>query len=272
MSVVIEKLNSPISYHLYNEDVALDTLLDLCSKKQVAIKDIFISDITSQFISYIEIIENKDYEEISNFLILAATLLEIKSSELLPKIDFDDINPDELSDADMFILRTEEYSMYRNVAIKLEQMEILHRFYRSPAYDENDYKIIIKNFDIDKMVLAFTNLLENVEFSEDPETPKTIPLERFTVADRMRFIIEYLNVHTKSNLLSLFEEGFSRLEIINTFLAILELVKESYIELSVKGEDLSLIEISLLNKGITLAQEEELFTDVETYNWGNYFR
>jgi segregation and condensation protein A len=266
MSVIIEKLNSPISYHLYNEDVALDTLLDLCSKKQVAIKDIFISDITSQFISYIETLDNRDYEEISNFLILAATLLEIKSSELLPKIDFEDINPDELSDADLFILRTEEYSLYRNVANKLQEMEILHRFYRSPEYDQNDYKIIIKNFNIDKMILAFTNLLENVEFSEDSEIPKTIPLERFTVADRMRFIIEYLNIYKESNILVLFEKGFSKLEIINTFLAILELVKESYIELSVSGDDLSSIGLSLMDKGKMLVQEEELFKDVEVYS------
>ena len=144
--------------------------------QKVAIKDIFISDITSQLWLYIKTLDNRDYEEISNFLILAATLLEIKSSELLPKIDFEDINPDELSDADLFILRTEEYSMYRNVANKLQEMEILHRFYRSPEYDQNDYKIIIKNFNIDKMILAFTNLLENVDLVRTRKS-KTIPLE-----------------------------------------------------------------------------------------------
>lgn len=256
-----------ISYHLYNEDVALDVLLDMCSKKQLSIKDIFISNITEQFIQYVSTMINKDYEEISNFLLLAATLLEIKSSELLPKMEFNDIDPEALSDAELFVLKTEEYALYRDVSNKLKEIEILNRFYRDPEFDEKEYKLVIKNFDITKMVDAFSSLLENVEFREDPSTAKTIPLERFTVVDRMRYITEYLRVYNKAKLVDFFDKDFSRIEVINTFLAILELVKEQYVGVSQEGDNIKGIEISYLKSLLNEIEiKEELFESVEGYN------
>lgn len=256
-----------ISYHLYDEDVALDVLLDMCSKKQLSIKDIFISDITEQFIQYVSIMIDKDYEEISNFLVLAATLLEIKSNELLPKIDFSDVDPNALSDAEIFVLKTEEYALYRDVANKLKEIEILNRFYRDPEFDENEYKLVIKNFDISKMVNAFSSLLENVEFREDPSTTKTIPLERFTVVDRMRYITEYLRAYKSTKLVNLFDKDFSRVEIINTFLAVLELVKEQYIGVFQEGENINGIELNYIKSLLNEEEiKEEIFESAEGYN------
>lgn len=267
MEFNIEKSIAPISYHLYDEDVALDVLLDMCYKKQVSIKEIFISDLTEQFIKYVASLEHKDYEEISSFLVLAATLLEIKSSELLPKIDFDNFDTNELSEADLFILRTEEYALFRDVANKLRDCEILNRFYREPEYDEREYKLVIKNFDLDKMVSAFASLLENVEFREDPTTPKTIPLERFTVVDRMKFITEYLTVYKKVKFIDFMQSDFSRIEIVNTFLAILELVKEQHITISQTDGQLKSIMLTHVEKEIfEQNNKEELFKNVEEYN------
>ena len=81
-----------LSYHLYEEDVALDKLLDICKQDRVAIRDIFISDITQKYLDYvIELTsEERDYDDIADFLVLAATLIELKANSLLPKLDFVD--------------------------------------------------------------------------------------------------------------------------------------------------------------------------------------
>ena len=73
-----------LSYHLYEEDVALDKLLDICKQNKVAIRDIFISDITQQYLDYVVELtkDERNYDDIADFLVLAATLIEFKANSL----------------------------------------------------------------------------------------------------------------------------------------------------------------------------------------------
>lgn len=256
---------SSISYHFYNEEIALDVLLSMCTSKQVAIKDIFISDITQQFIQYVNELENKNYDEISSFILLAATLLELKSSELLPKIEFDGLEDEVLSETDLFIIRTEEYAMYKKASEKLGEVEILNRFYAEPEYDERAYNIIIKNFDVEKMIGAFASLLEEAEFSEAPNVVKKIQAERFNISNRIKYIMEYIGAYKSARLIDFFDSDFSRVEIINTFLAILELAKEQYISITQKEEELGSIWLNYTKTGLEVS-EEKLLKYVEDYN------
>ena len=260
---------SSLSYHLYDEDVALDVLLDMCKKERVDIKDIFVSKITDQYLSYVSSLqaEDKDYDEICGFLVLAATLLLLKSGSLLPRppVFEDDYEEDEYINQEIFIARVNEYKLLREASEKLGEMERLNRFYREPVFSEDDYKLVIKNFSLDKLVQAFVQMLENAEIREKASPEKMIPKERFSVSDRMIAIVQALRERGKLTLDELIEEGYSKLEIINTFLAVLELVKKQVTEVM---QEEGFGEVYLTHRPDTdkFNFEEDAFTDADGYN------
>lgn len=257
-----------ISYNLYEEDVALDKLLDICKQDRVAIRDIFISDITQKYLDYVVELtaEERDYDDIADFLVLAATLIELKANSLLPKLDFVDTDLDDIiSDEELFFRRAEEYAAYRNAAEKLQEYEILNRFYREPVFGENEYKLVIKDFSLQKMIDAFSRMLERAEFEEDKHTEKTIPNERFTVADRVIDVVEALRVYRRLKLTELFDPDFSKLEIINTFLAILELCKQQVATIQQENAESEIfVESTPLTD--TFKVEEDVLNDAVEYN------
>ena len=256
-----------LSYHLYEEDVALDKLLDILKKDKVAIRDIFISSITEQYLAYVVALtkEEKDYDDISSFLVLAATLIELKAASLLPKPEFEEYEDDGLSDEELFYLRAEEYAAYRDAAEKLRSYEILNRYYREPVFGEDDYKVVIKDFSLQKMIEAFSRMLERVEFEEDHTAEKTIEKERFSVSDRMVDVVEALRALSLIKLNDLFEPGFTKIEIINTFLAVLEIVKQQIAAISVEGDPGEII-IRHLPDTDKFNYEEDLIKDADEYN------
>ena len=256
-----------LSYHLYEEDVALDKLLDILKKDKVAIRDIFISSITEQYLAYVVSLtkEEKDYDDISSFLVLAATLIELKAASLLPKTEFDEFEDDGISDEELFYLRAEEYATYREAAEKLRSYEILNRYYREPVFGEDDYKVVIKDFSLQKMIDAFSRMLERAEFEEDHTAEKTIEKERFSVSDRMIDVVEALRALSLIKLNDLFEPGFTKLEIINTFLAVLEIVKQQIATISVDGETGEIL-IKHMPETDKFNYEEDLLKDADEYN------
>ena len=262
---------SSLSYHLYDEDVALDVLLDMCKKESVDIKDIFVSKITDQYLSYVSSLqaEEKDYDEICGFLVLAATLLLLKSGSLLPRPpvfeDDDYYEDDEYINQEIFIARVNEYKLLREASEKLGEMERLNRFYREPVFSEDDYKLVIKNFSLDKLVAAFVQMLENAEIREKAAPEKMIPKERFSVSDRMIAIVHILRERGKLTLDELIEEGYSKLEIINTFLAVLELVKKQVTEV-MQEEGFGEVYLTHRPDSDKFNFEEDAFTDADGYN------
>lgn len=257
-----------LSYHLYEEDVALDKLLDICKQNKVAIRDIFISDITQQYLDYVVELtkEERNYDDIADFLVLAATLIEFKANSLLPNLDFDDSDLEEfLSDEELFFRRAEEYAAYRNAAEKMQELEILNRFCREPVFGENEYKLVIKDFSLQKMIDAFSRMLERAEFEEDRHVEKTIPNERFTVADRVIDVVEALRVYRKLKLLDLFDPDFSKLEIINTFLAVLELCKQQVATIAQENAEAEIfVEATPITDSFNI--QEDVLNDAVEYN------
>ena len=257
-----------LSYHLYEEDVALDKLLDICKQDRVAIRDIFVSDITQKYLDYVVELakEDRDYDDIADFLVLAATLVELKANSLLPKLDFVDTDIDDLmTDEQLFFLRAEEYEAYRNAAEKLRGYEVLNRFYRDPVFGENEYKLVIKDFSLQKLIDAFSRMLERAEFEEDRTAEKYIPNERFSVADRVIDVVEALRAFSKLKLTDLFDKDLSKLEIINTFLAILELVKQQIATIAQENAEAEIfVERTPLTD--TFNVQEDLLTDADEYN------
>lgn len=253
-------------YTVFEDTVPLDILLEMCKKGKIDIKDIYISDIVERYMEYVASLSIKDYDDISGFILLASTLLEYKSNALLPKLELNEI-PEEIPSEQLFLMRLEEYRILKEAGEKMKDSEILHRFYREPLFGEDDYKLVIKNFDIDKMIKAFTMLMERVEVEEDSALPKTIIKERFTVADRVIELVEILRALKVVNFLMLFEEDFSKIEKINTFLALLEVLKQQ-VATAEQAESCGDITIRYcpLTDRFDNANEEELLTSVKEYH------
>ena len=259
--------NDSYQFKLDNFDGPLDLLLHLIKVAKIDIKDIFVSKITEQYMKYMEDIDSIDVEKASMFISMAATLIEIKASKVLPVDDDLSDYQEELKQTERDIISDVEKRMLLSFPEKLKPMETLNLFYNEPVYDENDYKLVAKDLTLDKLLDAYKLVLEKIEYHSTDSKPKTITKERFTVADKVKEIASIIRTEQKVSFFSLFRSTFTRLEVINVFLAILEIVKKQ-VASAVQGEDSDIIlEHNPEDKFDALKQnDEELIKDVEEYN------
>jgi segregation and condensation protein A len=255
-----------VSYRLdfLDSPQPLDVILDMIKEAKINIRDIFISDITEQYLRYVEELQQTDYEYLSEFLVFAATLLEAKSASMLPCVDIFDEQEDELSAQEKLIIRLENYKLFKDTAEKLSQLEILWRFYREPQFSEDDYRYIVTDFNLDKLVNAFKSILEKIEYrSEEKAVPKTIEKETFTIAEGAKRIIELIRSEKRLSFYTLFGAFFSKNEIVTMFLAVLEVVKRRIITIEQQQDgDILLFHNPSVDK-YNVTNIEELLADVE---------
>ncbi|MDD4315793.1 MAG: segregation/condensation protein A [Clostridia bacterium] len=266
-SILYSPINE-VTYHLENQefDGPLDLLLTMVREAKIDIRDIFITDITNQFVAYIQSLTEMNYEYIAEYITLAATLLAIKSAKFLPKTDIMDEDAENLEqEEENLFLRIEAYKKFKDAAEKLHGMESLHRFYRLPKFTEKDYRAVVKDFRLDRLIECFKMLLERIEHLDKPEEEKTIIKERFTISDKILEISKIIREKGTLNFFSLFERDFTKLEMINTFLALLEILRKQ-IALAEQGEGFGDIIIRHNAENDTVVEEEELTIDVEEYN------
>jgi segregation and condensation protein A len=224
--IIIKNTYDEIKYKLAEQDFdgPLDLLLTLIKDAKVDIKDIFIKNITQQYLDYVAGMETVDFEYAAEFISMAATLIEIKSRSMLPKTEID-VETAEDPETDL-IRRLEEYRLFKEASEKLQGNETLNRFYRNPMFSEDDYRVVIKNFSLERLIEAFSMLLDRIEhFDKNPE-PKTILKERFSVSEKFGYILDLLIKHREILFFDLFDRDFTPIEIINTFLAVLELLNK----------------------------------------------
>lgn len=217
-------------YDLSIYDGPLDLLLYLVRRNKIEIEDIFVSDITQQYLDIIGPIEDWTEDEIEyagEFITMAAELIEIKSKLLIPTENVDE-TPDDLPERDLY-RRLEELKMFKMQAEKLQGLETVNRFFREPVFSEDDYRLAIKDFDLDKLIDAYAKMTYRAVQQELRLEPKTIQKERFSIDNRMHHICEVLIEQKKTSYFSLIEEDFNKIDAINTFLATLELMKKQQI-------------------------------------------
>lgn len=262
---------SEVTYHLKDQefDGPLDMLLSMVREAKIDIRDIFLTDITNQFVEYIQTLTEMNYEYIAEYISLAATLLAIKSSKFLPKtiLEEDEIENLELDEESLY-LRMEAYKKFKEAAEKLQPMEALNRFYRSPKFTEKDYRAVAVGFNLDKLIDCFKLLLERIEHFDNDVEEKTIIRERFTIADKILEMTRMLKEKKQISFYSLFSEDFTKLEMINTFLALLEILKKQ-VAIAEQADGFSDIIIKR-NENVEfkpeIENEEELINDVKEYN------
>ena len=220
-------LGSQIIYHISDFDGPLDLLVEMLKDNKIPIEDLFISEITSQYVEVIKStpVEELDYEYAGDFIVTAAELLWLKSLRSLPN------DEDEMTEDDpeylrqQLILKVKEYALMKEQAEKLKTLETVNRFYREPKYDEKDFRIALTNFNLENLMKAYAKVLITFERTEAAKIPKKVIREKFSVTDQMTHIELFAREKKEFDFESLFEPDYDRSDIVTTFLAILELLR-----------------------------------------------
>lgn len=229
-----------LTFKIENFEGPLDLLLHLIKKSKVEIEDVKLSAITEQYLEIMQQIESVDLEVASEFIEVAATLIEIKSKALLPKLiteEEDDQDPEVL-----LLQRLNEYKLFKESCEKLKPLESVDRFYKKPEPGAHKFRIVIKDMQLDMLLNAFTGILHRVTEVEKNTSPKQVIKEVFTVSNKIAAIKDALVIKEKIMFSELFENSSTREEIITTFLALLEMLKLQQIK-CLQGEVFNDIEI-----------------------------
>ena len=210
----------------------LDLLLHLIKQSNIDIYDIEISEITKQYLDYINKMEELNINVASSYIVMAAELMEIKSKSLLPKKEDEELEEDEeVVSKENLINKLIEYKKYKEMAPSFKELEQTRQniYIKSPE-KLNNYldEIVVKNEDtsVDDLVDAFKKFLERKNL-EKPITTK-ITNKEYSVKERKHNIKNILKEKKKVLFTELFEENNTGF-IIVTFLSILEMTKEKEI-------------------------------------------
>ena len=201
----------------------LDLLLHLIKKNEINIYDIPISLITQQYLEYLDLIKSLNLNLAGEFLVMAATLIHIKSKTLLPPTETDE-GEEEEDPREELIRRLMEYQCFKEAAQQLEQRELEWRdiFYRSHAVPDDEQEgIDLSDLNLFDLLDAFKSVLENLPEQRSME----IMVQELSVQDRMTVIIDSLEGQESVSFYSLFEQDKTRISVIVTFLALLELIR-----------------------------------------------
>jgi len=247
----------------------LDVLLDLLHESKVDIKDIFISNITEQYLEHVRTMEEINVDKATNFASVAAFLLDMKVKSLFK------MTPDEeeeyISDQESFINLLEEYAkikqICREASAGLKVLETNNRFWRDPDYSQDEYREVIKNFDLDKLCDAFAHIVYRLSSKQDSKEPEgtIIVKDRFTVNDKAKELAIYFSQHKSAKLSDLFLPDYTKGEQVTIFLALLELLKKQILTVN-QEEEFGEIEIELKAGAENLSYEELINGKNEDYN------
>lgn len=206
----------------------LDLLLYLIRRQNIDILDINIAEITEQYIAYVELMEASQFELAAEYLVMAAMLAEIKSRFLLPRHE-DDEDEEEDPRAQL-IRRLQEYERYRDAAENLDALPRLNRDFHLAAAQppELEKKSPLPEVSLQEILMAFADVLRRSDLQESHH----IQRQALSTREKMSQILLRISdkQFTPLNTLILKDEG--KLGIVVTFLAIMELIKESLIELA----------------------------------------
>ena len=220
----------------------LDLLLHLLEKNKVNIYDIPIVEITAQYMEYVAQMQRQDLDTLSEFLVMAATLIDIKSRMLLPR-DPDSEEEEEDPRAEL-VQQLLEYKMYKCMAYELKdrQMDAQRVMFKEPtipdeilAYEEPvDVAELVSDVTLARLNAIFQGIMKKQKDKIDPVRSKfgKIEKEEVSLEDKMAELENYAVSHRHFSFRGLLENQPSKVEVIVTFLAILELMKMGKIVIS----------------------------------------
>jgi segregation and condensation protein A len=210
---------------LENFEGPLDLLLHLIKKNEMDIYDIPMAAITEQYLAILDTMKTLNLDLAGEFLLMAATLLHIKSKQLLPKIVEEDLEEEEDDPRAELVRRLLEYQKYKEVSLTLDHKPQLGRdvFARVAPQPE-----VLEEAETGFVAVGLFDLLEALRevLKENPEQlVHEVNMEQLSVTDRINAILSALQGKESVAFVDLFSDGLKRNEVIVTFLALLELVK-----------------------------------------------
>lgn len=219
-------------FHLEYFDGPLDLLLHLIRESKIEIENVFMSDVTEQYISYMDELDRVDIEAQAEFLSIASTLLEIKSKALLPRYEEETEQIDE--DAGELLRRLEEYKLIKEMSASLKGIEDIGKMYRPANPADFAEKVIFKESDISMLLKACNRLLMmQQEISGREKTvQKIIPKDTTTVEEQQVKVLNVLKERGKTTFFELVKEKVDRTQLVTMLLAILDLIKNQIITIS----------------------------------------
>lgn len=210
---------------LENFEGPLDLLLHLIKKNEMDISDIPIAAITEQYLGILDAMKTLNLDVAGEFLLMAATLLHIKSKMLLPKMVEDETEEEEEDPRAELVRRLLEYQKYKDVSETLENKPLLGRDLFDRAAPEPE---ILEETEAGFVAVGLYDLLEALRevLKEKPEElVHEVNIESLSITDRITKILAELQGKESVAFLDIFGDTVKRNEIIVTFLAMLELVK-----------------------------------------------
>jgi segregation and condensation protein A len=201
----------------------LDLLLHLIKKNEVSITDIPIATITEQYLATLEVMQTFNLDVAGEFLVMAATLIHIKSRMLLPMADDEDDEEEGTDPREELVRRLLEYQRFKDAADQLERRELLTRdvFVRSVAPAEAIPAPGFRDVSVFELLTALKRVLDRLP----KDAVHEVMLEKITVREKMTLLLDQLRTQRKILFESLFAEVTTRMDVVVTFLAMLELVK-----------------------------------------------
>ncbi|MBL8037917.1 MAG: segregation/condensation protein A [Nitrospira sp.] len=221
-----EQTELPYKVRIENFEGPLDLLLHLIKKNEINIYDIPVAMITQQYIEYLEAMEELNLNVAGDFLVMAATLLQIKSKMLLPvdeAVDDEEEGPDPREE---LVRRLLEYKAYKEAARQLDDQEKMWReiFWREDAVSVEavaEEDLPLENVSLFDLVDALKEVLER---NPDSRLIEIVP-DNLTVRERMNLILETLEGKDSVSFVALFDGSVHRVVVVVTFLALLELMR-----------------------------------------------
>ncbi len=213
----------------------LDLLLHLIDKNKIDIYDIPIAEITEQYLDYIRKMQTEDMNVMSEFLVMAATLLDIKCKMLLPR-EVNEEGEEEDPRAEL-VERLLEYKMYKYMAYELKdrQMDAGQVLYRAKNLPKEvasyrpplNYEELLGDLTLNKLQDIFQSMLKRQEDKIDPVRSNFGKIEKdeIDMDAKMVYIEDYVRSHRTFSFRNLLEKQHSKVEIIVTFMVILEMMK-----------------------------------------------
>lgn len=216
LEVILEQFEGP-----------LDLLLYLIKKQNLDVLDVQVADIVEQYMQYIAVMEALQLELAGEYMVMAAILAEIKSRVLLPRNNESD--EEEEDPRAELIRRLQEYERFKQAAQDMDELPRVDRDFltsRIPAPKVTD-RVVHPEVDMHELMLAFADVLRRTERFEEHE----VAAENLSMRERMSDILDALKGGNFVSFRSLFKPEEGRQGVVVTFLAMLELVKESLVEL-----------------------------------------
>ncbi len=250
---------------LDNFEGPLDLLLYLINQEKIEIKNVFVSQVTEQFLAYMKGLPFIDLDKASEYLSIAAKIIDIKASRLLPPPEDDygwedneDYTDGMYNPERELIEALEEYQTTK----KLKERETVGYIFKEPDKEFAATQVQYADMTLDGLMKAFTKMLVRLETQRrDAPPPREIPRDIYTVRDKVKHIREKIAEREALPFEELFDENAAIPEVVTTFQALLELLKHQFILV----EQENLFTTIIIKKNPDRREDEEI-GEIDEYN------